>query len=120
MERGSQLDSPSTSVGPSQPGTNAPGPTTSRNWLVILVVALAGALMIFVGIRNAKKGSSIADRAAMVGNVKGKVVALNFWATWCEPCKFEIPWFVDLQKQYGDQGLQIFGVTMDDDVSPAK
>jgi thiol-disulfide isomerase/thioredoxin len=45
---------------------------------------------------------------------KGQVVLLNFWATWCPPCKIEIPWFVDLQKQYGPQGLQIVGIAMDD------
>jgi len=41
-------------------------------------------------------------------------VLLNFWATWCEPCKIEMPWFVELQKQYGPEGLQIVGVAMDD------
>src|SRR5438132_10249326 len=48
----------------------------------------------------------------------GKAVLLNFWATWCEPCKIEMPWFVDLQKKYGPQGLQVLGVAMDD--APAK
>ena len=39
---------------------------------------------------------------------------MNFWATWCGPCKIEMPWLVDLQKKYGDKGLQILGVAMDD------
>src|SRR5580658_1391577 len=49
-----------------------------------------------------------------LSDFRGKAVLLNFWATWCAPCKVEIPWFVDLQKQYGPQGLQIVGVAMDD------
>jgi peroxiredoxin len=50
---------------------------------------------------------------------RGKVVLLDFWATWCVPCREEIPHFVDLQNQYRDQGLQIIGVSMDDSPEPA-
>jgi peroxiredoxin len=49
-----------------------------------------------------------------LSDLRGKAVVLNFWATWCPPCKAEIPWFVDLQKRYGAQGLQVVGVNMDD------
>jgi thiol-disulfide isomerase/thioredoxin len=47
-------------------------------------------------------------------NYKGKVVMLNFWATWCGPCKVEIPMFVDLQQQYRDKGLTFLGISIDD------
>ena len=53
-------------------------------------------------------------KAVQLSSFRGKAVLVNFWATWCEPCKIEMPWFVDLQKKYGPQGLQILGVAMDD------
>ena len=49
-----------------------------------------------------------------LSDLRGKAVLLNFWATYCGPCKIEMPWFVELQKQYGPQGFQIVGVSMDD------
>jgi len=45
---------------------------------------------------------------------RGKAVLLNFWATWCPPCKVEMPWFAELQKQYASEGLVVLGVAMDD------
>jgi thiol-disulfide isomerase/thioredoxin len=49
-----------------------------------------------------------------LSDYRGKAVLLNFWATFCGPCKVEMPWLVELQKQYGPQGLQIVGVALDD------
>jgi len=49
-----------------------------------------------------------------LSDFRGKAVLLNFWATWCPPCKVEMPWFADLQKQYGKDGLVVLGVAMDD------
>ncbi|MFI5115848.1 MAG: TlpA family protein disulfide reductase [Terriglobales bacterium] len=49
---------------------------------------------------------------------RGKAVLLNFWATWCPPCKIEMPWFVEMQKQYGKDGLVVLGVAMDDTAAP--
>lgn len=49
-----------------------------------------------------------------LSDYRGKVVVLNFWATWCPPCRKEIPDFMDLQKTYGDQGVQFLGVSLDE------
>ncbi len=49
-----------------------------------------------------------------LSDYRGKAVLLNFWATWCPPCKVEMPWFEDLQKQYAKDGLVVLGVAMDD------
>ena len=57
---------------------------------------------------------SLDGRKVKLSDFRGKAVILNFWATWCAPCKTEMPWFVDLQKQYGNDGLAILGVAMDD------
>jgi len=45
----------------------------------------------------------------------GRPVVLNFWATWCGPCRIEIPWLVDLQARYKDRGLVILGISTDDE-----
>ena len=50
-----------------------------------------------------------------LSDYKGKVVLLDFWATWCYGCGLEIPWFVEYQKKYKDSGLAVVGVSMDDD-----
>jgi len=55
-----------------------------------------------------------------LSSYRGKVVLLDFWATWCVPCREETPHFVDLQKEYADRGLQIIGVSMDDTSEPVR
>jgi thiol-disulfide isomerase/thioredoxin len=102
-----------------------------RNPMVLVVVALVVALMLYVGFHMARRtGStpriakstvapdfsleSLDGKSVRLSDLRGKAVLLNFWATWCSPCKIEMPWFVELQNQYGAQGLQIVGVAMDD------
>src|SRR5437588_3484764 len=104
-----------------------------RNPLALVVVAVVVAGMLFVGFRMARRsGVSAAPRITQatvapdfslesldgknmrLSDLRGKAVLLNFWATWCGPCKIETPWLVELQNQYGSQGLQVIGVAMDD------
>jgi len=50
-----------------------------------------------------------------LSDYKGKLVLVNFWATWCEPCRVEIPWLIDLQHKYADKGFVILGIALDDE-----
>ena len=67
--------------------------------------------------KNAPKfvRTDLEHRRIDLDSYRGKVVLLNFWATWCAPCKVEMPRFVEWQTKYGPRGLQIIGVSMDDD-----
>jgi thiol-disulfide isomerase/thioredoxin len=46
---------------------------------------------------------------------KGKVVLVNFWATWCEPCQVEIPWLIEIQQKYAAKGFTVLGIAMDEE-----
>ena len=68
---------------------------------------------IFTLTSNTGKRVSLTD-------LKGKPVLLNFWATWCTPCKVEMPWFEEFKKKYAAQGLQVVGIDEDDDAQSAE
>jgi peroxiredoxin len=59
--------------------------------------------------------SDASGKSVRLSDFRGQVVLLNFWATWCGPCKVEIPWFVEFQEAYRDTGLAVLGVSMDQD-----
>ena len=52
---------------------------------------------------------------ATLGQYKGKVVLVNFWATWCDPCYVEIPWLIEMQQKYEAKGFTVLGIAMDED-----
>jgi thiol-disulfide isomerase/thioredoxin len=60
---------------------------------------------------------SLTGESVKLSDFRGKVVLLNFWATWVGPCRILTPWLVELQSQYGPQGLQVVGVSLDDDAT---
>jgi thiol-disulfide isomerase/thioredoxin len=87
----------------------------------VLLLALAMAL---AGCESVESSKSSSSKAAMqpiavnsitqsLGQMKGKVVVLDLWATWCGPCRMEIPSFIKLQEKYQAQGLEIVGVSLD-------
>jgi cytochrome c biogenesis protein CcmG/thiol:disulfide interchange protein DsbE len=64
--------------------------------------------------------TDLSGRTLTLADYRGKVVLLNFWATWCGPCRLEVPGFVDLQSKYRDQGLVVIGISMDDEEAPVR
>lgn len=103
----------------------------SRNSLVwiVVVVTLAGMLAAApyltrragLGKISDQKGKPAPDFAlesldggtVHLSDFRGKAILVNFWATWCQPCKIEMPWFEELRKQYGPQGFEILGIAAD-------
>jgi len=109
-----------------------------RNAVVLAIVILAVTFMLYMGRRMAGparpggvKGNALVGevrgqqapdfelkaldgRTIRLSDYRGKAVVLNFWATYCGPCKIEMPWFEELQKQYAAQGLVVIGVSQDD------
>jgi cytochrome c biogenesis protein CcmG/thiol:disulfide interchange protein DsbE len=99
-----------------------------RDPIVLVGVALVVALMLVLGLKLAHHTpqpitsgaapdftlQSLDGKTIRLSDFRGTPVVLNFWATWCQPCKIEMPWFVDLQRQYGPTRVQFLGVAMDD------
>ena len=116
----------------------------NRNALVLIVVALAVGLMLYTGSRMQSSTTGPATPGRLSGqsvqgltapdfelqrldgttlklsSLRGKAVVLNFWATWCAPCKIEMPWLTEFQKQYGPQGVEVIGVAMDENTDKVR
>jgi cytochrome c biogenesis protein CcmG/thiol:disulfide interchange protein DsbE len=89
---------------------------------ILLGVAIYRKMYPFNPPAGLNKGHSVPDltltdtqgHQLSLSQFRGKVVVVNFWATWCPPCKEEIPWFVEMQRRYGAQGVQVVGISMDE------
>jgi thiol-disulfide isomerase/thioredoxin len=108
--------------------------STTKRWLPWLAVAVAGALALAAGLHfggdgrdggnddlrakdaGALFGVTLPDAKGQeqaIGQWKGKVLVVNFWATWCAPCREEMPEFVKAQRELGEKGLQFVGIAID-------
>ena len=110
-----------------------------RNLIVLTIVVAVVALMLRFGVYKSRseqgapsssiqgdvRGKQAPDfelntldgKSVRLSDYRGKAVLLNFWATWCGPCKIEMPWMVEFEKQYQAQGFEVIGVAMDDSSS---
>ncbi len=110
-------------------------------FILVIIVVISGALFMVESFSRGKKGGpsviasvlkpqddgpangtpapdftlkTLDGKDISLSSLKGKAVMVNFWATWCEPCKIEMPWLVELQDKYRKDGFEIIGVAMDD------
>ena len=93
-----------------------------RNRTVLAVFAMLAATTALAGPQGSKttapREPELIDAQAyqkLVEQYRGKPLLVNFWATWCEPCRHEYPMLNELAKQYAPQGLKVVGVSLDDD-----
>ena len=77
-----------------------------------LVVMKAGEPAPDISLKN------LDDQGVTLADYKGKVVLVNFWATWCDPCREEIPWLIEMQDKYGPKGFTVLGIAMDEEGKP--
>ncbi|MGH9677360.1 MAG: TlpA disulfide reductase family protein [Candidatus Acidiferrum sp.] len=106
-----------------------------RNAVILILVVVAVAALIYTGARMSKPQNDVGGlptlktegkpapdftlqtldgKSVKLSDFRGKAVLLNFWATWCAPCKVEMPWLVELYQKYQAQGFEIVGVAQDD------
>jgi thiol-disulfide isomerase/thioredoxin len=93
------------------------------------VVVALGVGAYFVAIRDRGSARPAAPAIELVGMdgarvslaaLRGKIVLIDFWATWCEPCRVETPMLIEMQRKYAARGVQLLSVSMDDEIEPVR
>jgi cytochrome c biogenesis protein CcmG, thiol:disulfide interchange protein DsbE len=105
------------------------GAESMRNWGLFLFIAVIVSTTSFSGCTKSAGAPTpraqadepevtfkdLQGKDLALASLKGKVVVVNFWATWCDPCRVEIPWLIRLQQTYAGKGFTLVGVAMDED-----
>jgi thiol-disulfide isomerase/thioredoxin len=100
-----------------------------KKTILILAIVIAATIAVYVADKATRVHTNAATRPAVVKigapapdfklkDLKGKVVLVNFWATWCDPCREEIPWLIAMQDKYGPKGFTVLGIAMDEEGKP--
>src|ERR1051326_1681723 len=93
-------------ITPPAPGVFADKPTRVRVTATGRVALKAGTQAPDFNVKD------LSGKNVTLADYKGKVVLINFWATWCEPCRQEIPWLIEMQDKYGPKGFTVLGLAM--------
>jgi thiol-disulfide isomerase/thioredoxin len=110
-----------------------------KKTILILTIVIAATIVVYVADKATRVHTSAAmrpaamkagepapdisvkdldDKSVTLADYRGKVVLVNFWATWCDPCREEIPWLIEMQDRYGPKGFTVLGIAMDEEGKP--